>query len=191
MAALSVTNLGGGLADLFDSVYDQTGDDPLGLVAGAEDLGLSLPGDLRTLLGEETVAAVLGEESFALRARTRDVDAAYRTAETIVGTIGTEDVSSLLRRLDDGIAVGTDPEALDAVSGRDGGLGRSEAFTKAVPDAEQAGLLLYVDVAQARRLTGESVGKGEADLARLQSVGLTSSGDLKDGTFRLRVTVRD
>ena len=190
IAAMSITNLGAGLADLFDTVYAEAGDDPYGIIAGAEDFGVSLPDDLRTLLGEQTLAAVLGEEDFGLRARTRDVDAAYRTAEDLARRVLGDDPSSGLRRLDDGIAVGSTPEALEAISGSDGGLGKSEVFTTAVPDADRAGAVVYVDIARAIEVSGEDLGEDAQDAAALQSFGLTSSGDRSDGAFRMRLTVR-
>jgi hypothetical protein len=125
-----------------------------------------------------------------LRARTDDVDAAYRTAEDLARRVLGDDPSSGLRRLEDGIAVGSTPEALEAISGSDGGLGKSEVFTTAVPDADRAGVLVYVDIPRAIEVSGEDLGEDAQDAAALQSFGLTSSGDRSDGAFRMRLTVR-
>jgi hypothetical protein len=78
----------------------------------------------------------------------------------------------------------------EAISGSDGGLGKSEVFTTAVPDADRAGVLVYVDIARAIEVSGEDLGEDAQDAAALQSFGLTSSGDRSDGAFRMRLTVR-
>ncbi len=189
VGALSVTNLGSGLAELFDTVYGD--DDPLGITSSARDLGLELPGDLRTLLGDETVVGVFGEADVALRSRTDDVDAAYEKALVLAQTLtGGQDIASVLRKVDGGLAAGTSPEALEAISGDDGGLGDSRAFRTAVPDAEDAGYLLYVDIARALELAGQDLGEDAADAAVLQAFGVTGSGDATSSTFRLRLTVQ-
>jgi len=154
---------------------------------------LSLPDDLRTLLGEETLAAVLDEEEFGMRSRSTDVDSAFRTAEALLGpTTGDEQRSMLrLRRLDDGIAVGTSPDAVEALSQEGRALGTSPAFRTAVPDAADAGVVMYVDIARAVELSGEDLGEHAQDVRPLQSFGMTSSGHAKSGTFRMRLTVRN
>lgn len=190
IAALSMTNLGSGLAELFGSAYGA--EDPLGIAAAARDLGLSLPDDLRTLLGDQTVIGMFGEQDVAVRARTADPDAAFRTASTLAQTFtGGGDTSQLLRRLDDGLAAGSSPMALDAISSDAGGLGETAAFRAAVPDAEEAGYVLYVDIARALQMFGSDLEEGAADAARLRSLGVTGSGDNRNSTFRMRLTVQD
>lgn len=191
LAALSITNLGAGFTELFDTVYAEADEDPLGIIDAAEGFGLTLPDDLRALLGEETLAALLSENEFGLRTRTDGVDAAFRTATKLTSEATGDNASSLVRRLEDGIAAATTPEALEVISGSDGGLGRSEVFQTAAPDAEKAALLIYVDIARAIELSGEDLGDDAQDAAVLQAFGLTSSGDSSDGAFRMRLTVRD
>ena len=196
VAAMSMTNLGAAMADLFDKVYADSGDDPLGILDAAEEVGVTLPGDLRALLGEETLAAV-GKEGFAMRTRSADVDGAFRTASALLGAASEEEDVPMLRRLDDGIAVASTPEQLDAVSRNDGGLGASPAFRTAVPDSAGAGMLVYIDIAQAITLTEDMSGGSAAgdelpaDVRKLESFGMTSSGDARNGTFRMRLTVRE
>lgn len=190
VAALSVTGLGEGLAELFETTVGA--DDPLGLTRGAQGFGLTLPDDLRTLLGEETLAAAFGESGFGVRSRTSDPDAAYDALQGLAGLIsGGQDPGQVLRRLEDGVAVGSSPQALDAISGSDGGLGGSAEFEKALPDAGDAGFLAYVDVARALEMAGLDLGGHSADLAQLQSLGISGSGDESSSTFRLRLTVRE
>ena len=188
IAAMSITNLGPGLADFFDQAYGA--DDPLGIVAGAQDVGLTLPDDLRTLLGEEAVMALLGEEEGGLRTRTEDPDGAYGIAQSLLELTGGAS-SAQLSQTDDGIALATSPESLDAITASGGGLGDSDAFRKAVPDGDRAGLLVYVDIARAVAMSGEDLGEDAADVEQLEAFGMTSSGDNRNSTFRMRLTVRD
>lgn len=188
VAALSVTGLGSGLAGAFDQAYGA--EDPLGVVAAAADLGLSLPDDLRTLLGDETVVGLFGDSDVGVRARTADADASYDVASSVAQLITGGDPSQvLLRRLEDGIAVGSTPEALDAISATGGGLGASERFRTAVPDAQEAAYVLYVDIPRALEMTGADLGEGADDAAALTSLGISGSGDARSSTFRLRLTV--
>jgi hypothetical protein len=188
LAAFSITDLGAGLAEAFDAGYGA--EDPLGLLPYAEELGIQLPEDLRSLFGEDTVVAAFPDGGFAARSRTSDVDAAFATASTLAQVTLGSAASDVVRRLDDGVAVGTDPSALGAISTSGGGLGETKAFRRAVPDADEAGSLLYVDVAGA--LTAlEAPADLSEDVAQLQAVGMSSAGDASNATFRLRVTVRD
>lgn len=187
VGAFSVTNLGSGLTELFETAYGE--DDPLGLVASAQELGLSLPQDLRTLLGDETVAAVLGEQDFILQTRSADPEASMAAWEKVTALASGGGPATMLRKTADGVVVGSNPEALQRVE--DGsGLGNSEAFRRAAPDAEDAGYLLYVDIARALEVFGAELGEQEADAEVLQSFGMTGTGDATSSTFRLRLTVK-
>lgn len=191
VAAVSITNLGSGLADLFDTLYGA--DDPLGIEAAADEAGLSLPDDLRTLLGDETVLALFGEEEGALRTRSDDPDAAYDIAQSLLEYSGGAEVAQLTQ-LDEGIALASSEESLSAIADGDGGLGGSDVFRTAVPDGSRAGMLLFVDIARAIELTGtdpaEEFGEGAADVEQLEAFGMTSSGDHRNSTFRMRLTVK-
>ena len=186
VAALSVTGLGAGLAQVFDAVYGE--DDPMGLVAAARETGVTLPDDLRTLLGEETAAAMLGEEDFGLRVRSADPGRAYELLTRVASLVGLDE--STLRQLDDGYAAGTTAQALTAMAG-DGGLGDTAAFREAAPDAAGAGYVAYVDLARLWQLFGDPEDEHAADLEQLQSVGVTGSSDGRNSSLRIRLTVRD
>lgn len=186
VAALSVTGLGAGLVQVFDAVYGE--DDPMGLVATAQEAGLTLPDDLRPLLGEETVGALLGEEDFGLRVRSEDPDASYDVLTRVASLVGLDE--STLRKLDDGFAAGSTPEALQGMTG-DGGLGETAAFRDAAPDAKGAGYVVYVDIARLWEMFGDPEDEIAEDVEQLQSVGVTGSSDGRDSTVRARLTVRD
>lgn len=117
------------------------------------------------------------------------VPALLPSDDTTVGAVGASLVelpADKLRRLDDGIAVGTSARAVERVAQGDGGLGRSPAFRRAVSDGD-AGFVLFVDVAR----TAEAFGPANlgADAEAVEAVGLSATGG-PDGSFVLRVTVR-
>lgn len=90
----------------------------------------------------------------------------------------------MVRLLDDDVAVGSEPAALDKISADDGGLGGSPQFGRAVPDSKQVGAVLFVDIARALELFGDGVeAQDRADLEVLEAVGATSTGG-QNGTFR-------
>lgn len=188
--ALSVTGVGDALA----TFYDRTAGGPAdaaGLTEAAEQLGLSLPQDLRALLGDETMLAVLGQEDVAVRSRSEG-DQAYAVAQRVAQAVednGGPVAGDSLRDVDGGLAFGTTPAALDQVTATDGGLGSSDRFRLAVPDADDAGVVLYVDVARALEL-GAADGDvlDRESVEPLEAVGLTANGG--NGGFRLRLTVR-
>ncbi len=186
VAALSVTGLGAGLEQVFDAVYGD--DDPMGLVATAQEAGLTLPDDLRALFGEEAVGALLGEEELGLRVRSDDPETSYDVLTRVAALAGLD--ASTLRKLDDGFAAGTSPEALEAMTG-DGGLGESAAFRGAAPDADGAGYVVYVDIARLWEVFGDPTDEIAEDVEQLQSVGVTGSSDGRDSAVRARLTVRD
>ncbi len=189
--ALSVTGLGDGLATLYDRTAGGAAE-AAGLTEAAEQHGLSLPQDLRVLLGDETMLAVFGSQDVALRSR-GDGDEAYALAQRLAQAVednGGPPTGDRLRDLDAGLAVGTSPGALDRVMATAGRLGDSDRFQLAVPEADDAGVVLYVDVARALEL-----GAADGDLVDRSAVepldapGLTVDGG-GDGALRLRLTVR-
>lgn len=106
-----------------------------------------------------------------------------------IGFRGQASPSDMVRLLDDDVAVGSEPAALDKISADDGGLGGSPQFGRAVPDSKQAGAVLFVDIA-ALELFGDGVeAQDRADLEVLEAVGATSTGG-QNGTFRIRLTLK-
>ena len=72
----------------------------------------------------------------------------------------------------------------------DGGLGKSEKFTKAVPDAAKSSFVLYLDAATLIRQYGDSVpADTRKTLAPIDALGVSVSGTTKGSmSFSLRVT---
>jgi hypothetical protein len=108
-----------------------------------------------------------------------------------IGFRGQELPAGQLRVLDDGIVVGSSAAAVDRLAGDDGGLLRSPLFRKAVPDASDAGFVLFLDVQRAVALAGGpgALGEDDGNLQPLEALGISARGG-EDGAFRLRLTVR-
>ncbi|MFP5219954.1 MAG: DUF3352 domain-containing protein [Actinomycetes bacterium] len=102
-----------------------------------------------------------------------------------------EDLGVVVEVLDDGIVVGSSASAVEQMSSDDGGLGGSELFQRAVPDADDAGFVLFVDIQRALELGGgaEALGESAEDVDPLEALGITSVGG-EDASFRVRLTVR-
>lgn len=202
VAALSVTGVGEGLSRLYTQTkgaLDDAGPDGegfgvdlFGIEAALDEYGLELPKDLEAVFGEQLAAAVVGESpDVVVRVRGGDPDRALE----IVRTVDTAGESAGLVRKDGGdLLLASTPQALEAAAG-DGGLGRSEVFRNAVPGADDAGVVLFVDVAKAvaafdARGDADALDdEDRADLAQLEAFGLSARGG-PDGAFTLRITVR-
>ncbi|MCW2607593.1 MAG: hypothetical protein JWO60_2286 [Frankiales bacterium] len=207
VAALSVTGLGEGLSRLYGQAQDALDDadstddgggeggfggDLFGFDQALDEYDLDLPKDLEAVFGDQLAVAVVGDEpDVAVRVRGGDADRALEIVEQ-VDTSGETD--GLVRKEGEDLLVASTPDALEQAAA-DGGLGDSEVFRTAVPDVEDAGVVLFVDVAKAVAAF-DAAGDGDAldeedraDLEQLEAVGLTARGG-RDGGFTLRVTVR-
>ena len=115
--------------------------------------GVRLPDDLITLLGDDLVVAVDGEEMFGsvpkvgLRSVT-DPDAARDLARRLQPVV--DDVTAgfgvTMQPVDDGLVVASTPEYADVLVNGSGGLLADPAFANAVPDAEDASFVVWVDI---------------------------------------------
>jgi hypothetical protein len=261
VGAVGVTGLGDGMAAFYEQVKESG--DTEDLEGMAEDAGLKLPDDLRVLFGEQTVAAVLGEEDFAARSRTQDPERAREVVDALAGFVlgglfgggfeeeyddefyeegyGFEDEAAVpgtdpfgedgmgddgyaeedyyteeeflqeepltdgsigfrgqeppeeqVRVLSDGLVVGSSAAAVDRMAQGNGGLGDSQLFRKAVPDARDAGFIFYVDIQRAIELAGGADAMSPEDFDNvkpLEAFGMSSKGS-ENGEFRLRLTVK-
>ena len=172
------------------------------LLEGFEgNLGASLSEDLPAALGTETVLAVLGQggqPAFAGRSRTPEADRGVAALQQMLAQSffrSSPDplarATELVRRTSDGLAAASDPATLARVMA-DGDLGDSEQFRDAVPDADGAGMIAYVDVQRALALSGQELDGDEArNVEDLRAVGMSMrTRDGGNGEFRLRVTFR-
>jgi len=199
-AALGVTGLGDAM---HKALSDSNG--ALGRATDTlqESFGVTLAQDLPAALGSETALAVLGQgdtSAFVVRTRTPATDADRGVAalqRVLAQTVfrGSPDAMAqaqqVVRRTADGLAAGSDPDAVARVL-KDGDLGGSGTFRKAVPDADGAGAIGYVDLQRALVQSGQDLTPEETrDTEHLEAVGMSATAsDGGNGSFRLRVTFR-
>ena len=203
LPSTTAVGLGVGVSDsavqeLFDSLSSTMGAEELErMVAMAESrTGLSLPGDLQTLLGDGVSVAVdssadLGGvfegtgDPTALPVGVRitgDPDAIVPVLDDVLAATGVEAMVTV--ETGDGVvAVGLAPEHVARLA-ENGGLGDQEAFTQALPDHDGAAGGLYVDFDAGEWLTGMVEGEPDAreNLEPLNSLGI--SGTVEDGEVR-------
>jgi hypothetical protein len=164
------------------------------LARAEEETGLKLPDDLEALLGQR-FALALGQPD--------------GSGEPVVGLRGQSDAAGLGNALDrllrftdaaglplerrdvrGGYVLATNRAQAEALT-RDGGLGGSDAFRDAVPDADRAAAVGYLDVERLLATYGQSIDADTvASLEPLRAVGLAVTPQ-SDGTITtLRVTTR-
>lgn len=188
IAALAAAGLDQSVEQAYDAFVTGAETVVPDLEAQAAELGLTLPDDITTVLGDEAGIAVWGDQKapeVLARTRTDDAKGAREVIARVLDATGTgQDVDDVVQSLDDGIAIGT-PGGLDALNGK--GLRDRAEFTAAAPDAQDAAFVLWVSIQDALELTGLD----EPDAEPLDALGLTvsarSGGDVE---LRLRVTLR-
>ena len=159
-----------------------------------QQLGIEIPEDIAALLGDNLVAALDGGDSGETQVGARittDVARAEHVLDAITEASG--GALPLERRtVGKDLVVASTPQQADRLSA-DGTLGDKDAFTKALPDLEDADAAAWVDVkGLLGGLFGGGTGDGtsavDEDLEPLQGVGFSvSSEDKGSATFRLRV----
>jgi hypothetical protein len=183
------------------ALADQEG--PIGQALGGfeQSLGLTLSEDLPAAVGSETAFAVLAQgdsPAFVARTRTEDGERAVSAVQRVLAQTlfqgspdGLARAQELVRRTPDGLAAGSEPGAVDRVMA-DGDLGEQATFREAVPDAGEAGLIMYVDIARALTLAGQDIGEQAVhNTEHLKAFGMSvTTRDVSNATFRTRVTFR-
>lgn len=158
LGAFSATGLGAGFSALYDTFRDEVESDEE-VRSLVEDLGITLPDDLETVLGTETALSVggevlTGEPRIGVRVSTSDPGRAVELVEGLRDAAaapgdGLPQVADVdVREVDGGwaAAYGMDPADLTT-----GTLGDSRVFQRTLPDAATSGLSYYVDLAGALR----------------------------------------
>jgi hypothetical protein len=177
VAAVEVTGLG----DVVSKAYASL---PPPLQQAASELGLRMPADLTAMLGTDTAVGLTGDltaPSVIAHVRTPNPAGAVSALNRLQRTLGSDapwcpcaGSPLTVRRDATGYVLSTDPQAKTT-----GQLGRSASFTRAVPDAKTAGMVLYV------KLSGLA-----PELMRgvqgLDAIGLSVNG--ATGEVRLRLT---
>ncbi|WP_084678041.1 DUF3352 domain-containing protein [Actinopolymorpha alba] len=176
--------------------------------AAEQQFGIKLPDDLVTLLGDELTLAV-DERGLAESLQGQGGSNGMPPLPQI-GLRSTTDMAkakALLPKLDQLVAATGAPIQLGKAEGSDsvaiataqsyadelvkgGGLGGSETFKTAVPDAEKAQVGLFVDLDKLEKFYLEKAPADQrANLQPLRAVGLSGSSTEEGGTFTLRLLV--
>jgi hypothetical protein len=193
--AFSATGLGAVAAELWEK---HGADSAMGLDREARDMGLEMPEDLVALLGQEAALGVTfrdldGPDWAAVTARvaTDGPDRALEVIDTLAAT-APEDILTL--HAPGGYVAGNDREHLADAANGDNSLAGDPVFAKAVPDADDAGALLFVDlrpVVEVLSTWGEPVApEGKSGWDALEAFGVTATGDDGNGEFTMRLTFR-
>ncbi|WP_344221511.1 DUF3352 domain-containing protein [Kribbella sancticallisti] len=158
------------------------------------EYGLTLPDDLKTLLGKNFAVVVDKDSADGPKIAARmETDPAK--AEAVVGKV--KELLSTRTRLNIPIELAKDGSTLVAATDKSyaeqvlkgGNLGQSESFKQAVPDASDAVAVGYVDFAGLSALNEEL--SSNKDYAALRSAGFStrSTGD-GEADFTLRVVAK-
>ena len=172
-----------------------------GIAQAEAQTGLSLPEDVETLLGEQFAIAFGGDLDIEQLVNSGDptglplgmkVRGDADGINEVMDTLGTSSGMAEWFETEtsgDTVAWSLNPDYRKLLAG-DGGLADSETFRDVVPEADQAGNVMYVDFDAGDWLTSLSEGDQEvqANLEPLSALGISSWVD--DGTTRgtLRLT---
>jgi hypothetical protein len=187
VVAASVTGLGPALARSYSAMADAMGSDPSSPLAALEQLGLELPGDLVTILGNETAVVVDGatEPAVGVVTRNDDPQKALDAVSPLAELLGSNGVR--VERTERGLVAGNNDEMLAELKAGKGGLRESDRFRKVVENPGGA-VVAYVDLA--KLVDANMKGTPEyGNVKAFDAAGLSVRGG-KDQSLRLRVSFR-
>lgn len=149
-----------------------------------EELGIAVPEDVAALLGSELLVALDREglpDEPAVGARlTTDADRAESVLdrlESAVATAGGDEPPVVRARTDDGLVLASS-EDYAARLGEEGGLGDSDVFADALPEQEDADIVVFADVSVFVELFADDlVAEDRETFDVLGGFGLTMSSD--------------
>lgn len=194
VAAIGMSGVGESLKKTWASLGKEDSPFAGSVDALAEQTGLRLPDDLVALFGDQ-VALALGEPDASGQpvVGLRGASAAAGVGGALDRLLRFTDASGLpLERRDvsGGYVLATTRGEADALA-KGGTLGQSDAFRDAVPDADRAAVVGYVDVQRVLETYGRSADADTVDaLKPLRAVGLSVSTGSDSATLTLRVTTR-
>ena len=192
LAAFSVTGLDEALKNAWPQ-FDEAMQGALGYdwTSSVQDFeretGISLPDDAAKALGDDTTVAVDSngpEPQIAVRSN--------GDRGTIDKLVGNDPSSGVYVKdgKDDTTVVGSDEGHAGEVA-NGGDLGDTDAFKDAVPDADGASTVMYVDVTKVVDAFGDELGSEEREnIEPLSAVGLSVSGEDDHADIRLRLTTK-
>lgn len=162
-----------------------------------DQYGLALPGDIAVLLGTRGAVAYGGQDAedfprMGLRT-TGDADEALRVVEALEALANDAGgvVEVVHQPTDDGFVLASTQEYAETLAPA-GDLASDEGFEAVVPDADEAGFVLYADVQRMVEAFGDQMDADEReDVESLRSVGLSGTSDGEGAvSFTLRVGTR-
>jgi hypothetical protein len=195
VAAVALSGGGATAGTQWKGLQERLGDSAADVTATIRtETGLRLPGDLSALLGRRFAVALgpaggSGEPVVGLRAASEDpalgdaLDRLLRFTDRNGFPLERKDVPG-------GYVLATTRQQATALAA-DGDLGKADSFRDALPDAEAAQAVVYVDVERLTRAYADWADEStRKTLSALRSVGLSSRQTSDGATFTLRVTTR-
>lgn len=197
---LSVRGLGPAVKTMWGDLEKQAkgvvGDDQWqsGLDEARTATGLSLPDDLAALLGDDTSVVMGGPAADGVPKIALRSNGEKAKADTLVSTLSGQSGSPLPLVTKDGsdgtYVLATEGGYASHVA-TGSGLGDSDAFTDAVPDADDANAVAYVDIEQVVAQYGQDMDdEAKRNLGGLKAFGMSASSDGDRSDFRVRLTTR-
>ncbi|QNN53250.1 DUF3352 domain-containing protein [Nocardioides mesophilus] len=186
--AFSATGLGEALVN----VYDEIGTEPLfgTLDDQASSRGLKLPEDLGIVFGTEFAAGARFADDggeVVVRADSADPARAVEALKPLLDLTGEPDL--VLDRLDTGYVAATSDDWATAAADGTGGLGGTVLFDRAVADADNANLVVFLDLQPLVNLFRDWLSPEELrNLEPLEALGISAAGDGGDVRFTGRLT---
>jgi hypothetical protein len=193
VAAVGVAGLGGTVRKTWSALGSRA-DAPAGLGRLEAESGLRLPDDLVAILGGRVTLALAqpdgsGRPVAGLRGQSDDPGLAG-ALDRLLAYTDTVGLPLERRKIAGGYVLATTRQEAEALS-QDGGLGGTDAFRAAVPDADRAQAVAFLDVERLTASYGQEVdGDVAAYLKPLRAVGLAVVPSADGTTTTLRVTTR-
>lgn len=195
MAAVQLSGLGDAVTANWSAISSKIPAEQLDAVQ--QELGVSLPGDLATLLGSRLTLALPKQDlqsmsgasvpTIGLESVTSDPARAEAVVTKVTELGGVDNLVS--HQVDgDTLYLATTPDYLKALTST-GTLGSSSRFTTAVPDADKATASAYVDLEALRpQLTQDASADAKPLLQSLTAAGFSATlGADGSGSFSFRV----
>ena len=181
-----------GLGDAAVAYYNASGlAKDKSLAAQAKEIGLTLPRDLKTLLGEETAVGAMGrgddiEVVGRILSTTPSASAGLATKVLSTMVASRQQLSGLVRPTADGYYVGSSKAAVLKAATATNTLGDTVSFKRALPEAATSGFAVYVNIQGAMRAT-EVDAQSLREAKAFDAFGFTTNP--ATNSFRMRLTV--
>lgn len=198
LGVFAVTGLDGSLRkawpELDKNAKSILGDDwQEGLDSFTNETGVSVPDDLAKAVGSDTaitVGASADEPKVALVTNgDRGIIDKLTGAVDSGGTSGAPQIT--VKDAGDNRTVVATPAGYADEVAHGSGLGDSDAFKDAVPEADDASSVLYVDISKAVELFGDELDDEErANIEPLSALGFSMTGEDDHAEFALRLTTK-